>query len=161
VDKKGQETRLWREWGECLTEMTPLMPLFSSWHKEALPRAEADNPQVKVRSFIRQFGAERYLVVLNERIATWDDDSPALPRGETELHFDENGLAGLHEAAPLSFSLTVEGDQPVWELRTGERLTAGDDGCYNLTLGPGRGTVVAQGSAEALAVVRAELGFTN
>lgn len=161
VDPEGRETRLWREFAQCMAEMKPLLPLFLSWHKEAVPRATVSDDWVKVSSFIRDFDAERYLVVVNERIATWDADSPALPRGETELHFDDQGLAGLHEAGPLTCALTVAGDEPVFDLRTGERLTAAADGSYELTVGPGRGTVLMQGSPEALASVRAELGLAD
>ncbi len=159
VDEHGNETRLWREFGECVTEMTPLLPLFLSWHRDAVPRASADSDWVQVRSFIRQFDAERYLVVVNERIATWDEDSPALPRGETELHFDDQGLAGLHEAGPLTFALTVDGDAPLWDLRAGTRLQANPDGAYELTLGPGRGTVLMQGDEATLSALREELGM--
>lgn len=161
VDPDGQETRLWREFAECMAEMRPLLPLFLSWHKEAMPRATVSEEWVKVSSFIREFDAERYLVVVNERIATWDTDSPALPRGKTELHFDDQGLAGLHEAEPLTCALTVEGDEPVFNLRTGERLTPTADGSYELTVGPGRGTVLMQGPPETMAALRAELGLVD
>lgn len=161
VDAQGGETRLWREFAECVAEMKPFLPLFVSWHKEALPRATASDDWVKVSSFIRKFDAERYLVVVNERIATWDEDSPALPRGETELRFDDQGLAGLHEVGPLSFRLTVEGDAPVFDLRTGARLTPAAGGSYELTVGPGRGTVFMQGPPATLTAVRAELGLTD
>lgn len=159
VDETLNPTRLWREFAECMDAMKPLLPLFLSWHKEALPRASADSDWVKVRSFIREFDAERYLVVVNERIATWDDDSPALPRGETELHFDDEGLAGLHEAGPLSFALSVEGDAPLWNVLTGERLSARADGTYELTVHPGGGTVLMQGDEAALRALRSELGI--
>lgn len=98
-------------------------------------------------------------MVVNERIATWDADSPALPQKETELHFDDEGLAGLHPAGPLSFTLSVEGEAPLWDLRTGERLQPDDGGRCSLTLGPGRGTVLMQGDGETLAALRAELGL--
>ena len=159
VGEQGRETRLWREWGECLKEIAPLHPLILTWHKQALPRATTDHPEVKLRSFIREFDAERFLVVVNERIATWDDDSPALPRGETELRFDDEGLAGLHPADPLDFGLMAEGDAPLWDVRTGERLQLGEDGRCALTLGPGRGTVLMQGDLETLTALRAELGL--
>lgn len=159
VDEAGNETRLWREFGECVTAMKPLLPLFLSWHKEAVPRASADSEWVKVRSFIREFDAERYLVLVNERIATWDEDSPALPRGETELHFDDEGLAGLRESGPLTFMLSAEGDAPLWDVLTGERLEAGAEGAYELTLEPGGGTVLMQGDEAALQAVRAGLGL--
>lgn len=157
VDEGGNETRLWREFGECVTAMKPLLPLFLSWHKEAIPRAATSSDWVKVRSFIREFDAERFVVVVNERIATWDDDSPALPRGETELHFDDEGLAGLHEAGPLTFSLTAEGEAPLWDILAGEMLQPGDDGAYELTLNPGSGIVLMQGDEARLTALRAEL----
>jgi len=157
VDREGKETRLWREFAECVEEMKPLLPLFLSWHKEALPRATANNAWIAVNSFIRRFDAERFLVVLNQRIATWDEDSPAMPRGKTELHFDEHGLAGLHPAGPLTFKLKVEGQEPLWEILTGRQLDAGPDGTYELTLGPGRATVLMQGPVESLRSLRSEL----
>lgn len=159
VNEKGEETRLWREFGECVTAMKPLQPLFLSWHREAVPRASADSDWVKVRSFIRDFDAERYLVVVNERIATWDEDSPALPRGETELHFDDEGLAGLQEAGPLTFRLSVEGDAPLWDVRSGEQLRIDSAGGCELTLPGGGGTVLMQGDEATLRALRAELGL--
>ena len=159
VDRQGKETRLWREFAEAMRDVTPFAPLILSWHKEALPRARADHPEVAVRSFVRRFDAERFLVVQNRRIATWDKDSPGLPRGPTELHFDHNGLAGLHEAGPLTTRLAVEGANPLWDIRSGEELVAapGQSGTYEVTLGPGRGTVLMQGSADALNALRREL----
>ena len=159
VGEAGNETRLWREFGECMTAMKPLQPLLLSWHKEALPRASADSEWVKVSSFIREFDAERYLVVVNERIATWDEDSPSLPRGETELRFDDEGLAGLHESGPLTFALTAEGDAPLWDVLTGEQITREADGSCTLTIGPGLGTVLMQGDEATLRKLRVELGL--
>lgn len=161
VDEQGKETALWREFGECMAEMKPLLPLILSWHKEALPRAAADDDWVRVSSFIRGFEAERYLLVVNERIATWDDGSPALPRGKTELHFDDQGLAGLHPAGPLRCTVAVEGDAPVFDLLSGRRLERAADGSVALTVGPGSGVVLMQGPAETLAAVRRELGLAE
>ena len=159
VDEDGRETRLWRELGQFMREIRPFFPLIISWHKEAIPRAEADQEDIVVRSFIRRFDAERFLVVYNRRIATWDNGSPRLPRGKTELHFDDDGLAGLHPAEPITFLLTVEGEAPVWGLLTGHRLTATKSGACKLTLGPGRGTILMQGSPDVLQQVRKELGL--
>ena len=161
VDEKGKETRLWKEFSECVKEMKPLLPLFLTWHKEALPWAKADDPAIAVSSFIRSFDAERFLVVLNTRIATWDEDSPGLPRGKTELHFDEQGLAGLHPAGPLRFSIQIDGKEPAWDILTGNQLIPGADGQSQLTLGPGRGVVLIQGSREQLQNIRKELDLAE
>ncbi len=159
VNAKGEETRLWREFGECMQEMKPFLPLFRSWHQEAVPGAQADNPDIAISSFIRSFDSERFLVVLNQRIASWDKDSPALPRGQTELHFDEQGLAGLHSVGPLSFHLQVDGEEPAWHILTGKQLLTADDGEYQLTLGAGRAVVLMQGAKESLRRLRKELGL--
>lgn len=161
VKQDGAETRLWREFGECMRDMQPFLPLILSWHREAIAWAKTDHPQVVVRSFIRRFDAERYLIVQNRRIATWDKNSPALPRGDTDLHFDEHGLAGLRTAGPLAVRLTVEGTDPVWNLRTGEQLEPLDTGDYKLTIKPGRAAILMQGSDTALDTIRTELGFTG
>ena len=161
VKEDGTETRLWREFGECMRDMQPFMPLILSWHREAVARAKTDHPEVVARSFIRRFDAEGFLVVHNRRIATWDKDSPALPRGDTELHFDEHGLAGLRTAGPLTVRLTVGGSDPVWSLRDGVRLDPTDAGEYELTIGPGRATVLMQGTKAALNAIRTELRLAN
>jgi hypothetical protein len=159
VNEDGTETRLWREFAQCMRDIRPLVPLILTWHREAITRARTSHPEVVVRSFLRRFDSERYLVVHNRRIATWDKDSPSMPRGATELHFDDQGLAGMQTAGPLTVRLTVEGDEPVWDLRDGRRLQRLDSGDYELTLGPGRAAVLMQGPDQALRAIRTELGF--
>jgi len=159
VNEDGTETRLWREFADSMRDIQPLVPLILTWHREGIARAKTNHPEVVVRSFVRRFDAERYLIVQNRRIATWDKDSPPLPRGPTELHFDVRGLAGLQTAGPLTVRLTVEGDEPVWDLRDGRRLQRLEDGGYELTVGPGRAHVLMQGTDSALGAIRCELGL--
>jgi len=159
VAQDGSETRLWREFGECMADMTPFLPLLLTWHREAVSRAATDTPEFVIRSFIRRFDAERFLLIHNRRIATWDKDSPSLPRGKTELHFDDSGLAGLRPADTRELAFTVEGGAPLWHLRTGRRLAPGDDGLYHLSVPPGRAEILFQGEETALRKERQGLGF--
>ncbi|MBT3377954.1 MAG: hypothetical protein HN742_01410 [Lentisphaerae bacterium] len=159
VDDSGSETRLWREFGECMADMAPFMRLFLAWHREAVPRAATDTSEFSLHSFIRRFDAERFLLVHNRRIATWDGDSPGMPRGETELHFDETGLAGLHPAEARELAFVVEGTAPVWHLKSGRRLLPDGDGTFHLSVPAGRGEILFQGDAEALRNERQTLRF--
>ena len=159
VADDGSETRLWREFAECMAEMAPFMPLFLAWHREAVPRAATDTADFAVRSFIRDFDAERFLLIHNRRIATWDQHSPALPRGNTELHFDDSGLAGLHPAESREIRFTVEGNAPLWHLRTGRRLAPDDNGLRRVSVRPGRAEILFQGGEAALQKERRALGL--
>ena len=158
VAEDGSETRLWREFGECMADMSPFTPLFLTWHREAVPRAATDTPEFVIRSFIRRFDAERFLLLHNRRIATWDKDSPALPRGETELHFDDSGLAGLQPAEAREIAFAIEGSAPLWHLKSGRRLAPSDDGVYHLSVRPGRAEILFQGDEPALQKERRSLG---
>jgi len=159
VTDDGSETRLWSEFADCMADMSAFTPLFLAWHREAVPRAATDTPEFVVRSFIRRFDSERFLLIHNRRIATWDKDSPALPRGATELHFDESGLAGLRPAGVREAAFAVEGSEPLWHLKTGRRLAPSEDGVYHLSVQPGRAEILFQGDEPALREERRSLGL--
>jgi hypothetical protein len=139
-----------------------LIPLFSQWHKEWNAKATADDNSKKwiiVSSFIRAFDEERYLMVVNKRIGEWDSISPELPDDNTQLYYDDSGLAGITTVGALSFELDIEGDQSIWDVLTGTQLIKNDNNKYELTLAPGRGIVLMQGTLTQLTAIRTELGF--
>jgi hypothetical protein len=148
VDENGNESSHWKELGQCFHEMQRLAPLFLSWHKEWPEFGAADNPWIKVCSFIREFDRERYFVLLNTRIAQWDKTSPSRPTNETKLHFDETGLAGFEKVGPLEFKFKPEGNDPLWDVLSAARLPRNDDGSCTLKLDPGRGVVLMQGTED-------------
>lgn len=154
VDEQGREHRIWREFGDSIAAIRPLMPLILSWHKEGRPAGRIDSDWVVRNAFIRAFDEERYFVLVNTRIAEWDRDSPRRPGADTTLHFDEHGLAGLREAGPLTFSFTPDTQGRLWDVRTGNALSPNQDHGYTITLGPGRGVVLMSGPRSVLEDVR-------
>lgn len=160
VDETGREQPIWRELADCVKELKPLLPLCLTWHKEAVTDAETDTPWAFVRSFVQGFDRERFLVVVNTRIAEWDKDSPPRPGDETELHFNEHGLAGLRSVGPLAIRLRVQRPGALWDVLSGRPLAADADGAYALELLPGRGVVLLQGDEETLRAARTLLAGT-
>lgn len=158
VDAAGKETRLWKEHAECFKEMKPLFPLFISWHKEGIKRGSVDSNWIKHNSFIREFDKERYYVLLNTRIAEWDKNSPRRPSNDTELYFDENGLAGFKKAGPLTFKFQPDGNEPLWDVLTGKKLDSKSNQ-YEITIGPGRGLVLMQGNENDIKNIRGILNL--
>ena len=148
VDENGNESRYWKELGQCFHEIQRLTPLFLSWHKEGLKLGAVDNPWIKAKSFIREFDHERYYVLLNTRIAEWDQTSPYRPGNDTKLYFDDKGLAGFEKVGELEFKFTPAGKDPLWDVLSANKLTGNEDGSYTLKLQPGRGIVLMQGTAK-------------
>ena len=146
VDENGTESPHWQELGQCFYDLQRLTPLFLSWFKEGLRYGTADSPWIKIRTFIRDFDHERYYVLLNTRIAEWDNTSPSRPTNDTNLHFDEKGVAGFDPVGDLEFKFTPEGGDAVWDVLTAKRLISNADGSFTLKLPPGRGIVLVQGS---------------
>jgi len=85
-------------------------------------------------------------VLLNTRIAQWDNTSPNRPTDQTRLHFEESGLAGFEQVGPLEFRFTPDGNDPLWDVRSATKLPRNDDGSVTVQLAPGRGVVLMQGT---------------
>jgi len=162
VDNNLTETAQWLEFKNSISSIEPLTPLFSQWHKEWEAKATADANNKKwiiVSSFIKEFDAERYLTIVNKRIGEWDTDSPEITDDNTQLYYDDNGLDGITTVGALSFELDIEGNEDVWDILTGNQLSKNANDKYDLTLDPGRGVVLMQGTQAQLTAIRTELGL--
>jgi len=144
-----ESTPQWEETAQTVRELTPLVPLILAWHKEAIAPAHTDHAEVWVRSFIRNFKSERYLVLVNARIAEWDKDSPGMPRGATNLKFTPKGLEGLREAPPITCNVTVDSTLDMYALPACNKLepiqATATARVYRVTVPPGGGRVFVLG----------------
>lgn len=161
VDDDLIESSQWLEFKNSVSDVLYFLPLASQWHKEWNPKAsvDVDSKWITANSFIRDFDEERYLVVVNKRIGTWDTTSPEIPTNSTQLYYDNDGLAGITAATALSFEIDIEGSDSVWDLYTGTQLTKNANGLYDLSLDPGRGVVLMQGTQTELTAIRTELNL--
>jgi len=153
VDKMGKASDFWTEFGKCTGEAKPFMPLFQSWFKEDIVNATTDNKWAFVSSFILKGIKGRFLVPVNTRIATWDRNSPWRAKDDTQLHYGKNGLEGFTSVETLTFNIQPLMDGALWDLKSGKQLE-NKSGKYSLSLKPGRGTIIFQGTREELKKVR-------
>jgi len=162
VDDDLTESSQWLEFKNSISSISSLTPLISEWHKEYNSKAVVEGTNEKwitVNSFIRDFDEERYLVIVNKRIGEWDTSSPDFVTDTTQLYYDDNGLAGMTAVNALSFEIEVEGSGLVWDLLSGNQLTENANGKYDVSLDPGRGVVLMQGTQAELTAIRTELGL--
>lgn len=150
VSEDGSPSAQWIEFGETISQIKPLFPLLLRWSKEAGSVLKSENPEVFISSFIDKTTMARYVVVVNARIAEWDQNSPRFLGSTTELKFDINGLQGLRPASDLKANLTIDGNFTLRDYLTGEQLSTTQDNSLELTLPPGGGKVLVIQSASSI-----------
>jgi hypothetical protein len=156
VDKMGKANGFWSEFGECAGEAKSFFPLFSTWFKEGVVNAKTDNKWVFVNSFILKDIKGRFFVPVNTKIATWDKHCPWRPKDNTQLHYSKDRLAGFAPVGNLSFNIQPLTDGALWNLADGTQLGS-KAGKYSLSLKPGQGTIIFQGTKEELNKIRKRL----
>jgi hypothetical protein len=142
IGHDGSETQQWKEFGETIAVLNPLFPLFLSWTKEASYVIQSNNPDVLVSSFVDKISNQRYVVIVNSKIAEWDNNSPALVGSNTELHFDFHGLQGLREAGDLKARFTIISGYYIKDLITNQIVEVDKENSFELSLPPGGGRVL-------------------
>ena len=151
VSLTGEESWYWKEIGDCLREVQPLLPLFSSWFREAKCPAKADDAKVYTSSFIHPEIDGRFFLPVNTHIANWDGNNPIRTSTNTQLYSDEENLQGFEWCQQnKSCKLQLpENDNPLWEVITGKKLNPDA-----LEIPPGKGIVLFQGSQDELNKIR-------
>ncbi|NMA20111.1 MAG: hypothetical protein GX927_05990 [Lentisphaerae bacterium] len=153
VSLAGEESWYWKEIGDCLREATPLLPLFSSWFREATCPAKTDDATVYIASFVRPDLQGRFFLPVNTHIANWDGNNPIRAQVGTQLHSDEENLQGFEWCGNKTFKLQMpENDNPLWEVISGKKVNPDA-----IELPPGKGMVLFQGSEEECNRIRREL----
>jgi len=156
VDKMGKANDFWTELSQCVGEAKLFLPLFRSWFKEGIINAKTDNKWVFVNSFILKGVKGRFFVAVNTRIATWDKNSPWRTKDNTQLHYGKDSLEGFTAVEALTFNIQPLTEGVLWDLKNGKQLEE-KSGRYSLSLEPGRGTIIFQGTKEKLTKVRKQL----
>lgn len=105
-------------------------------------------------------GAGQVVVIHNANVGRWPADSRHFFREDDEIQIDDAGnLVGfvpLKDATAVHFTLQKTGAagdaraQEVIDLRTGEPVAADKAGGYQVSIGPGSGTLIYVGSAEGV-----------
>jgi len=153
ISLTGEESWYWKETGDCLKEAAPLLPLFSSWFREAECPAKADDATVYTASFIRPDLDGRFFLPVNTHIANWDGSNPIRTSANTQLHSDEENLQGFEWCQNKTFKLQLpENGSPLWDVASGKKLNPDA-----LELPPGKGKVLFQGSEDEVRRIRREL----
>ena len=154
----GRTTPQWKDLQTAFAEVAPFTKLLMALSRVDKPTAKTDDRDVWTHTFQDSDG-NRFLVVVNSRIAHWDGDSPQnLNHPQTKLTIDGRGqLTGHKVASPKRFTLSVQGD--LHTLRDGPTLRKLESGRYEMTLEPGQGTVLYWGSSTSVSRVRARYGL--
>ncbi|OQA85960.1 MAG: hypothetical protein BWY31_01579 [Lentisphaerae bacterium ADurb.Bin242] len=149
VDKDLKPTWYWEEFSECLNEAKALFPLFASWYKQNIGEVSADVSTVFVRTFRHPGFRGLFLLPVNTQIASWDKNNPRLTNAQTQLYSDEENLQGFAWAGPQTFRLSLKEKMPVWDVLTGKQIDPAA-----ITLPPGKGRVLYQGTENELREIR-------
>jgi len=148
VSQAGVESRIWKEFGECMRKIKPYHKLIIDWFHEGYTFAKADNPAIKVDAFRLQDSKSRFYTIVNTRIAKWDKTSPRRPDNKTNLRFANGKLLGLEKVGPITFNFIPENNLPIWDLKTGKGLPR------QLTIAPGDGIILMQGTEKEMKQIR-------
>ena len=147
----------WTEFGNCLAEAEPLFPLFNSWYKQSSDPAYATSSKtVPLRTFRHPKFKGVFILPVNTLIARWDKNNPILTNENTQLYSDRENLQGFEWAGPQSFSMTVKGTEPVFDLLSGKNVDLN-----KITLAPGKGRVFFQGNQAEADAVRKYFGIVQ
>lgn len=157
ISQSGVESRIWKEFGECMGKIKPFHKLILEWFHEGYTFARADNPEIKVDAFRLRDGKYKFYTLVNTRIAKWDKTSPRRPGNDTSLRFASGELLGLEKVGPVSFNFTPENELPLWCLGTGKMISKNNKGSYGLTILPGDGIILMQGTEDELKQIREKL----
>ena len=153
----------WADLRRGFAEVRPFGALLLALDKAPGITATTDDDEVWTGGFVDAAG-DRYLVVVNSRIAIWDGDSPDfLDHPYTRLNIDQGGNMINYEVAPtktVTVSVPGLGDgETLHALTDALPVTVADAGGARLTLGPGQGTVLYLGRAERLPRVMRKYGL--
>jgi hypothetical protein len=154
VSQAGVESRIWKEFGECMGKIKPFHKLILEWIHEGYTFAKSDNCEIKVDAFRLPNGKAKFYTLVNTRIAKWDKTSPRRPDDKTNLRFAAGELLGLEKVGPIAFNFMPENDLPLWCVKTGQKLTCQKQGIYNLTIAPGDGIIIVQGTEDEVKQIR-------
>jgi hypothetical protein len=154
----GRTVPQWKDLQRGFAEVAPFAKLLMALSRDRKSQATTDDKDVWASTFADGDG-NRFVVVVNSRIAHWDGDSPRhLNHPKTKLTIDSRGqLTGYDAAPPKRFTLTVTGD--LHALRAQTKLRSTGPGRYEMTLEPGQGTVLHWGDRSRLARARQQYGL--
>jgi hypothetical protein len=152
-DTTGRAAAQWEELGAAAADVLAFASLLLRTNRRVVNLAAADSADVLTGTFREDDSARQYLIVANQRTGSWAKDSPKWLKPDDDLTIDDQGnLRGYRPAPPLDFTLTVESETDLYDLRSGAKLEATPAAAgrrtYRLSLPPGGGCVLLVGSEE-------------
>jgi hypothetical protein len=141
VSNQGVSSEQWAEFGETIAHIEPILPLAHRWEKMDIVSASTAHPDVFISAFRNPYTQTCYLVVVNYRIAKWDEQSPRFLRKNTEVRCGNTGIDGLKPAGKLDVVLSVGTGSILFDIIDKNLYFADKEGNIQIEIDPGGGFV--------------------